>query len=74
MQLRQIPTLEMGFMRATATLQDPIVTISAKDADPLTLCIEEAGVVVELEFPDLESLARFQERVAAVRCAEDRKP
>jgi hypothetical protein len=67
MQLRQVPTLAFGLTRTIATLQDPVVTVSDRESDPLTLCIEEAGVVLELEFPDTESLARFQSRVAAAR-------
>jgi hypothetical protein len=67
MQLRQVPTLAFGLTRTIATLQDPVVTVSDRESDPLTLCIEEAGVVLELEFPDAESLARFQSRVAAAR-------
>lgn len=70
---RLMPALESGFMRATATLQDPVVTLLACGSSPPILCIEEAGVVVELEFPDAESLARFQERVAAVRWIEQRR-
>ena len=71
MQVRQIPTITSGLTRTIATLQDPVVTVSLQKTDPPTLCIEEAGVVLELEFPDPESLTRFQERVAAVRWHED---
>ena len=71
MQLRQIPTLDFGMTRTIATLQDPVVTVSDRETDPLTLCIEEAGIMLELEFPDGESLARFQQRVAAARWHQD---
>ena len=71
MQLTQIPTLAFGLTRTIATLQDPIVTVSLQASDSPTICIEEAGVVLELEFPDPESMARFQERVAAARWLDD---
>jgi len=73
MKPRLTPALELGLMKATASLQDPEVTLSPWDGDMPTLCIEEGGVVVELEFPDVESLRRFQQRIAALRApaAED---
>ena len=43
------------------------MTLSPWDGDMPTLCIEEGGVVVELEFPDVESLRRFQRRIAGLR-------
>jgi hypothetical protein len=64
MRPRLTPALELGLMKATASLQDPEVTLSPWDGDMPTLCIAEGGVVVELEFPDVESLRRFQRRVA----------
>jgi len=70
MKPRLTPALELGLMKATASLQDPEVTLSPWDGDMPTLCIEEGGVVVELEFPDAESLRRFQQRIAALRTAE----
>ncbi|MBN1773202.1 MAG: hypothetical protein JXB32_18190 [Deltaproteobacteria bacterium] len=68
MELKQqiTPTLEVGGTRVTATLQDPVVTLSPWDTDMPTLCIEEGAVVVELEFPDPACLARFQARLAAM--------
>jgi len=71
MKPRLTPALELGLMKATASLQDPEVTLSPWDGDMPPLCIEEGGVVVELEFPDAESLRRFQQRIAALRTAED---
>jgi len=71
MKPRLTPALELGLMKATASLQDPEVTLSPWDGDMPTLCIEEGGGVVELEFPDAESLRRFQQRIAALRTAED---
>jgi len=72
MELKQqiTPTLEVGGTRVTATLQDPVVTLSPWDTDMPTLCIEEGAVVVELEFPDPACLARFQARLAALRVPE----
>ena len=68
MEIKQqiTPTLEIGGTRVTATLQDPVLTLSAWDGEMPTLCIEEGGVVVELEFPDVESFRRFKTRVAAL--------
>jgi len=70
MKPRIAPTLELGLMKATASLQDPEVSLSPWDAQMPVLCIEEGGVVVELEFPDREALARFQRRIAALRCQD----
>ncbi len=67
MRPRLTPALELGLMKAAASLQDPEVTLSPWDGDMPTLCIEEGGVVVELEFPDRESLRRFQQRIAELR-------
>ena len=64
------PALETGLMSATASFQDPEVTLSASDGDAPALCIEEAGVAVKLEFPDVECVLRFQHRVAALRLLE----
>lgn len=60
------PCLEGGMLRATATFQDPVVSLREPDGDALRLVLEEGGVVVELEFPDLGSVARFQRRLAAL--------
>lgn len=70
MKPRIAPTLELGLMKARAMLQDPEVSLSPWDAQMPVLCIEEGGVVVELEFPDREALARFQRRIAALRCPD----
>ena len=59
--------LERGTMRARATLQDPDVRVEQPlDASP-HVCIDEGGVVLELAFPDLISIYRFQQRVARLR-------
>ena len=70
MRPRLTPALELGLMKATASLQDPEVTVSPRDGDVPTLSVEEGGVMVELEFPDVESLRRFQRRIADLRLPE----
>lgn len=67
MQLRQMPTLEFGQTRTFASLQFPEVTLSTNAPDLPTICIEEAGVILELEFPDAGTFARFQQRISALR-------
>lgn len=61
------PSLEMGTLRAAATFQDPDVRLTHTEERPACLRMEEGGVVVELEFPDRQSLARFQRRVASLK-------
>ena len=64
------PTLEMGTMRASANFQDPIVRLVGDgDAAP-TVTIEEGGVTVELEFPALDAVRRFQRRVGVLPTSE----
>lgn len=69
------PVLETGSLRATATFQDPDVRVQheASADEPPRVLIEEGGVAVELEFPDLGSLRRFQRRVAALRSTASRR-
>jgi len=69
------PVLETGTLRATATFQDPDVRVQhrASADEPPRVLIEEGGVAVELEFPDLGSLRRFQRRVAALRSTASRR-
>ena len=59
-----MPALEAGLLRAAATLQDPDVRIASWSDQLPVLVIEEGGVVLELEFPDLASLTRFVRRLA----------
>lgn len=62
------PALATGTLRASANFQDPDVQLREESEDePPRVVIEEGGVAVELEFPDLGSLRRFQRRVAALR-------
>ena len=67
-RLLMLPALERGRLKASATLQDPIVDLRAPEEDAPSLHIEEGGVEVELTFPDLTSLRRFLRRLAAIRC------
>ena len=61
------PCIEMGTLRAAATFQDPDVQIRQGEDQPACIRLEEGGVVVELEFPDHQSLARFQLRLASLK-------
>lgn len=68
------PALVTGTLRASANFQEPDVRLREDDGDePPRVLIEEGGVVVELEFPDLGSLRRFQRRVAALRSRSSRR-
>jgi len=58
------PSLEMGTLRASATFQDPDVRLAAEGNEGPVVTIEEGGVTVELEFPDVDAVRRFQHRVA----------
>ncbi len=60
-----VPAIEFGRLRASATFQDPDVRlVGPTDDDAPTLRIAEGGVEVELEFPDRDSLLRFQRRLS----------
>lgn len=61
--------LELGTLKAAATFQDPDVQITETEDAPASLRMEEGRVVVVLEFPDRQCLARFQRRVAALKPA-----
>lgn len=63
-ELTLLPTLEMGRLTASATFQEPDIQLVERRGQPPTLQLEEGGVLVVLEFPDRESLARFQRRLA----------
>jgi hypothetical protein len=71
MKPRIAPTLDMGLMKASAALQDPEVSLSPWNAVMPVLCIEEGGVMVELEFPDADAFERFQSRIASLRIPEE---
>lgn len=67
LDLRAMPALEGGLLKASATLQAPTVQLSCWDTSMPTLSIEEGGVVVELEFADLRALRRFRRQITALR-------
>lgn len=60
-----VPTLalEMGTLTARATLQDPVVRLDAPENGPALLTLEEGGVRLDLEFPDLACVERFYRRI-----------
>ena len=58
------PTLETGTLTANATFQDPDVSLAGRGDDVPAVRIEEGGVIVVLEFPDLDCLTRFVRRLA----------
>ncbi len=65
--------LELGSLTAHATLQDPDVRVERADDGPTTLTIEEGGVRLDLDFPDLDAVERFERRVRrALRSAPSR--
>jgi len=68
-----MPALEAGLLRAAATLQDPDVRIAPWSDELPVLVIEEGGVVLELEFPDLASLTRFVRRLARLIATSRRR-
>lgn len=61
MNLRLVPTIEMGSMRASAVVQDPIVDLDPEQ--PGFLRIREGVVDLTLEFPDNEAVGRFRDRL-----------
>ena len=62
--LHVAPCLEMGTLRASANFQDPDVRLADEGNEGPVVTIEEGGVTVELEFPDVDAVRRFQHRVA----------
>ena len=60
------PCLEVGTLRATATFQDPEIRIDEGGERAPRIAIEEGGVAVELEFPDLGSVHRFVRRMSTL--------
>jgi len=54
----------VGTLRASANFQDPDVRLGLEADGPPSILIEEGGVLVVLEFPDLDCLTRFARRLA----------
>jgi hypothetical protein len=65
-----VPTLEVGGTKVSATLQEPLVTLTTSDVDAPTLSVEEGAVALDLEFPSIDYVRRFQERIAALHIPE----
>lgn len=63
-ELSLLPSLVLGTLKACATFQDPDVRLTERRGQPPAVHLEEGGVLVVLEFPDRESLERFQRRLA----------
>ena len=70
--LHQVPRLELGRLTARATFQDPDVRLVQSLQDPPALHLQEAGVLVILEFTDRERLEHFQNRLAHLRLGGER--
>ncbi len=68
------PTLETGTLTANATLQDPDVRLVERGEGAPCVRIEEGGVIVVLEFPDLDCLTRFARRMARLPVPGRRRP
>jgi hypothetical protein len=61
------PTLDVGNTRVIATVEDPVVRVSLPDNERPALHFEEGAVFLELSFPYVDCIERFQKRVAALR-------
>jgi hypothetical protein len=61
------PSLEMGSLRAAASVRDPDVRVEGEPDQEAVLRIVEGAVDVSLAFPDTPALQRFQRRVARLR-------
>ena len=69
LQLR--PVLEMGLLKVSATLEDPLVRLEGWSSDMPLLTVEEGGVQLEIEFVSVETFRSFQRQVAAQEPPED---
>jgi len=65
-RLALIPAQLHGFLKVSATVGTPEVRLAAYNQEMPVLQIEEAGIVVELEFTDQRGLEAFARRVAAL--------
>ncbi len=61
MTLRLLPTIEMGSVRASAVVQDPVIDLDAEQ--PGFVRIREGVVDLTLEFPDHDAVGRFRDRL-----------
>jgi hypothetical protein len=60
-----------GRLSARASLESPCVSVAVEPGEAPLLRIEEGGVSVELEFPDAESIRRFQHQVGSAAVPDD---
>ena len=56
-------SLDLGTLTARASLQDPMVRVEALVDGPAVLTLEEGGVRLDLEFPDLSCVERLFRRL-----------
>jgi len=61
-----VPAQLHGFLKVNTTLGDPSVRLAAFNDEMPVLQIEEAGIVIELEFTDRSGLEAFARRVQAL--------
>ncbi len=61
-----VPCMEVGIVRASATFQDPDVRLRFPDSESPCVRLDEGGVTLVIEFPDLDSLTRFVQRLARI--------
>lgn len=65
-QLALMPAQLHGFLKVSASVGTLDVRLAAFNDDMPVLQLEEAGIVVELEFMDRDGLEAFARRVSAL--------
>lgn len=65
-RLALVPAQLHGFLRVNATLGDADIRLAAFNGEMPCLQIEEAGIVIELEFTDRAGLEAFARRIQAL--------
>jgi len=66
--------MEMGRLTAIANFEDPSIELTVEPEKAPTLTLEEGGVTVVLEFPNLEAIRHFQRCVARIKVPAERTP
>ena len=61
-----VPAQLHGFLKVNATLGNPEVRLAAFNDEMPCLQVEEAGIVLELEFLDRSGLEEFARRILAL--------
>ncbi len=61
--LEPILAMELGSLSARATFQEPMVRLEATSDGPALLVLEEGGVRIDLELPDVDCVARLYRRI-----------